>query len=778
MTSPLSLSDAERRRVGEVEALLRARQAGALIERLIDPSWAVRRSVIASLALLGDDAVGPLCEVLLRHRDDEDRLAAAVDALVASSGDVDAAVLALARADEPAVVCDAAQILGRRRSAAAVPELARLVQETSDNVALAAIEAVGRIGGQQAVDLLIAAVESRNFFRTFPAIDVLGRTGDPRAVGPLAALLGEPHYAIEAARALGRTGQPSAAPALVAMLLRPIDAQVRAAAAALVEIHDRHAARFGPHSAIPEALARTDARTVTRRLGQALAGADAAERAALGRVLGWIGGPRSVQMLVELLDGEPEVAEAATTSLAGFGGDAEPLLLSALHAGPAARRLLLLPLLARRRTSAGEVVPCLDDPDPEVRAAACDALGKIGDPSAVPALFVRLSDPDARVAQCAVAAVQSLGGEQTERLALEIARSPEPRLRRAGLRILAYFGWASAIELFLDAVGEADDRISDVGAFGLALIDDPRAISGLLAAARHPSPRTRAAAVRALGQTHGERAARECLHASLTDPDAWVRYYACQALSRLQDESAVAAIGALSADPAGHVRLAAVEALARLRGEQALGALQAAANSSDPDLRRAALVALGSVKSEASRAILKSAVASDDPATRLVAISALAEFEGSDVVEVLGEAAADRDPSVSSAAIGLLGARAGNSATLALLRRVPDPSLHEQVVTALSNAQPGRIQTLVTELGAAGIETAPLLVSALARMRLPEAATAMEVAFELENPIARRALAPALAASPSRRARALLERAASSDSDPDVRRTCAAVLGR
>ena len=73
-----------------------------------------------------------------------------------------------------------------------MPALVALSRHADDNVAVAAIEALGRIGGRAAVESLVDAVDSGNFFRTFPAIDVLGRSGDPRAVAPLTALLDEP----------------------------------------------------------------------------------------------------------------------------------------------------------------------------------------------------------------------------------------------------------------------------------------------------------------------------------------------------------------------------------------------------------------------------------------------------------------------------------------------------------------------------------------------------------------------------------------------------------
>lgn len=215
----LVLSPDDRARVDRIEALARSGNDGVrpLLELLVDPSWAVRRAVVAALALVGDGAIAGLCDVLLQKRDHEGRLAGAVDALVASQGDVDATMVALAEGtSSPSVICDAIQVLGRRRVRRAVPVLEKLSTHADDNVAVASIEALGRIGGVDTVDALIGAVALRHFFRTFPAIDALGRTGDARAVAPLELLIADPLYAPEAARALGRTGLESAVAPLAA----------------------------------------------------------------------------------------------------------------------------------------------------------------------------------------------------------------------------------------------------------------------------------------------------------------------------------------------------------------------------------------------------------------------------------------------------------------------------------------------------------------------------------------------------------------------------------
>ncbi len=138
-----------------------------------------------------------------------------VDALSSTENAIDALLLELAEDERVAVVCDAAQILGRRESARAVPTLKALTQHADDNVALAAVEALGRIGGKEALESLLVLAESRNFFRTFPTIDILGRSGDSRALKTLLALSVDPLYGAEAVRALGRLGDPSAVSSLL-----------------------------------------------------------------------------------------------------------------------------------------------------------------------------------------------------------------------------------------------------------------------------------------------------------------------------------------------------------------------------------------------------------------------------------------------------------------------------------------------------------------------------------------------------------------------------------
>ncbi|MDI1429114.1 HEAT repeat domain-containing protein [Polyangium sorediatum] len=781
-TSPggFTFSEAEKQRIEAIHELEAVGAPGvpALVEMLADPSWTVRRRVVASLAAMGDVAVEPICLALRERRDNEARIAAAVDVLSASTGSADPAVLGLADADSPAVLADAAQILGRRKSTAALRRLSELTSHPDDNVAVAAIEALGRIGGRRVVESLVRVVTGGNFFRTFPAIDVLGRSGDPRAVEPLADLLLDMRYMLEAARALGRTGNRAAVTPLVRLLARPGDAIVRAVALALAELRERHAELYGVVAPIDETLRRSVPVAATvRRFVQGLRGAGQAEQIAICAVLSALGSDAAIPDLRALLDGPSAVAAAAAAALLELGQSSDARVLDALRDGDGPRRLLLLPLVTSSAAMA-EVVRCLDDEAPEVRAAACDTLARLGDPSAVRVLFPLLADPNGRVVHAASSAIQSLGSADTEALALAAARNEHPGVRRAALRILGYFGYDAALPVFLDALGDADARVREVAIAGLPYLDAPSALDALVALASGTDARARAAAVRALGQSTAAPRVVACLVDALGDADAWVRYFACKSLGRLGDEASAPRIAARLDDEAGHVRVGAVEALAHLRGEVAVAALQKAAEERDPDVQRAALIGLGLTGRPELIPHLLAGLASPDPATRIVAVSAIAGLPSPEVLPALVRAAGDNDESVAATAMGILAQRPGVEATRALVGLHAANPGTTRAFTALSAPLPGRIEGLLEALATADDELSAQLASALARMRRESANEALLAALGLPNPAARKAAATTLAALGTRQAHVALEQAARVDPDPEVRRVCSLVVAQ
>ncbi|HYQ01567.1 MAG TPA: HEAT repeat domain-containing protein [Polyangiaceae bacterium] len=750
-----------------------------LVAELVEADWSVRRAVVAALAAAEPAAMPLLIETLRTSRESEAQIAGLVEALSATPNAVEELVLELASDDNVAVVCDAAQILGRRESVAAVPKLKELTAHSDDNVALAALEALGRIGGKDALESLLLLAESRNFFRTFPTIDILGRSGDSRALKTLLSLSADPLYGAEAVRALGRLGNPSAVPGLLDLLTRATGGLVGAIALALVGIHEAAEQRFGTGASVERMLSGSSKLSELRqRLALGLKRADASEQLAISQLLSWVGEESSIPSLLGLLRGAPAVAQAALQSLKRLGSVAEPQLIAALHGSASEERRLLVPLLGGKLAARDQLTLCLADDDATVRALSCDALARTSDPAAVPAIFPLLNDPDARVAQAALAAIQTMGSDDTKRLALAAATSSDLRLQRAALRIIGYFGYPEGLDALLATSQSADETLREAAIAGLPFIDDPRAQSQLLRCARHVSPRTRASVMRALGHTAGDAVVLEQLRSALGDADAWVRYYACQALGRLRDDSATDRIALLLEDPFGQVRVAAVEALAHLRGARAFAVLRGVLGAADADLNRAALLAIGLSKRAEALPQLTSALASPDHATRLVALSALAELAVPEALPEIARATRDPDEGVRVAATGFLAARSDLAATNALIALLLDAPTRQPLIRALAKPAPERCRAIATALGHADDSAATALVAALARMQTEEALATIRTALGFSNDAARRAAASALIALQDTESNAMLERAALTDPDAEVRRICAAALVR
>jgi HEAT repeat protein len=541
-SAAFTLSAGDRARFEEIERLSTGGAAAVdpLIARLTEPSWAVRRAVIAGLVHLGDLALEPLCRVLEGQRGDEARLAAAVEAISASPGDVEGVLLHRLerRADlAPALICDLAQILGRRKSAGAVPVLAELAGHADDNVAIAAIEALGRIGGAAAVEPLLAALSSGNFFRVFPAIDVLGRSGDPRAVQALRALLEDPLYASNAAEALegaheakapapapapleprralsdpdpavralaasslGAAGDPGVVPALFELLGDPDPGVTQAASGAIQSLG----------SARTEALALAAARSPDARV----------RRAAL-RIVAYFGYPSALGLLIEASrDDDPRIRDVAIQGLAFLD---EPRAVEALL-GAAAH------------------------PAAPARASAMRALGHLGndDPAVLACLLLGIADPDAWVRYYACQAVGKVGGEMPVDAIVALLDDEAGQVRVAAVEALARLGTDRAVVALHHAAGAADPDLSGAALLGLGSLRRLDALPLIERALASPDRATRLVALAAAAALRSPEVRELLRRAATTDVDDDVRRAALEQLAALEE--------ALASDPDAEVQ--------------------------------------------------------------------------------------------------------------------------------------------------------------------------------------------------------------------------------
>lgn len=771
----LSLTAAERERIEHIDRLVALGESAVdeLIGALSERSWTVRRAAVAALAALGDDAARPLCTWLAEQRSSEHAIAAAVDALSTSIGSTTTGeVIALAKRSRGPVLEDVARILGRRRAFEGVELLRLLLADVNDNIAMAAIEALGAIGGTASIAALVTVIESKNFFRTFPAMQVAARTGDPRVIEPLAALLDDEWYRFEAARALGRTGSALAIAPLGRLLAAEDEpANVRLLALSLAELWTR-AEWSGAVDHVLDTMRQRLVPAVPTFVA-ALHGGDLADRAAIVRVLGAVGGAATVDAIAPLL-GEPELRTLATEAIQRLVRADDGALIRAFSSSDPETRAAALPVVSTLR-AAPAVRKLLADEEPEVRARACDALARIGDTASVKPLFDALGDPSPRVAHAAAAAIQSLGSAETPALAIAAVRDDRPAIRRQALRIIAYQGHDGAYDVVRAAIDDPEPRVAELAVSALASLSDARVDDVLAQVARSPSEILRAAVMRAAGHRTGDRM-YALLEQGVDDDVAWVRYYACQGLGRIGRISAASKLMGRLADATPHVRVAAIEALARLDTPQSWQLLMSLARSRDPDEQRAALVGIGHHTSPAAIALLVEAGRSGDVPTRLIALAGLARSSDPAARDQLASGARAAEPDVRDAALSLLAERDDADAARILVNAALASSPDHPVHLALSRPGAARIAEIVGRLATAADADVPVLTSALARMHVPDATHALFDALVSTSAAVRRDAATALVAIGATGALAAVRKLAAEDPDPEVRRACAAAV--
>jgi len=198
--------------------------------------------------------------------------------------------------------------------------------------------------------------------------------------------------------------------------------------------------------------------------------------------------------------------------------------------------------LVRNRDSMGRLVQALDEPHEEVRAAAVDAIGRIGDPACGPILLARLRDESRHQRARVVEAIRSLGPSMMPIL-LEHARV------------------------------HADDTAMTIGILGV--VGGTAAIDSLLEWSGSPDAAVRAAALRAIGSIGLDDRSYFYALRGLDDEDTDVRSMAARGLGRCGRHSAVPYLAA-HLDDAWLVAAHCASGLRRL-GAAGAAALQARA---------------------------------------------------------------------------------------------------------------------------------------------------------------------------------------------------------
>ncbi len=403
-------------------------------------------------------------------------------------------------------------------------------------------------------------------------------------------------------------------------------------------------------------------------------------------------------LVAGLSHADPHARAVAARGLARLRAPAEAslALLQRAHAEDDEAVLceLLFALGQRRVADAAGLLTGLLGPQghasPRVRAAACDALGRLGDDAHSLPLVVRLDDNEALVRGAAALALFRLDGRRYthERSASEalLARRDEALGRHA--------------------LEDPDPGARWRVAYALAGVRGRRGFATVLQLAlRDDEPLLRLFALRGLAALQAESLGTPIDPRPLfRDPDERVIVEAARAAATLGDAEELApALASLLAHPSGLVRASAAESLAarlpaldddaRLLASEALAAV--GRRDASPMVRRAACAALA-LHADEGRALfcLHELARGPDRRDRERAATLLREGPWRDT-QTLRALLADPAPLVSGAALGALLARDPAGAPLfdlpaqdavdALLAALsaPDPALRTQAAEAV-----------------------------------------------------------------------------------------------
>lgn len=395
---------------------------------LLDSAEAeLRHAALAALAKLGDRrAVRPLVHYGLNHPHSK---FLAYDAVMKLNEEAVLDLLDALNSSDPGLVLESVVLLGRLKSAKAVPVLIQVIETRSALFRSHAAESLGQIADRRAVGALVPLLKDADPGVRVNAAAALVRIPDKQCVDPLRNALNDEDedVRIHALQALAEIGDTRAVPAILERLDDRSPAVQVVAAEALGQCGDARAVE-----PLLERLKSDDEAILLRAIS------------ALRRLKD----VRSAQALVGLLTDERDVVRQRAVDSLGQIGDAE---------------------IAQRLEQVLKY-----DRSELVRASAAKALGGIGDPGAIDALLDALRDEFP--VRCR--AVVSLGAIRDDAALPAIAallRDAAPEIRYHAVGALIEINPPNALSLLEPLIDDSSGMVRRGVGKALEKLGDPRA---------------------------------------------------------------------------------------------------------------------------------------------------------------------------------------------------------------------------------------------------------------------------------------------------------------
>ncbi len=654
-------------------------ERAALVARLSDSSWRVRAAAVERLTAAADPATAlPLLfERLVGGAGIGEREAAA-RALGRIGAQALPGLIERLHADDAELRQVAAGVLGTIADRRALPALVARLADSDPNVRAAAADALGQLGGADAIPALLAAVESDDEALRVTALQSLASLRAAPPVELLRRLVRARSTRRVAYRLIGCSEDRAALDLLAQGLVDPARSVRTAALAALGALRARRT--LDDLQGVARALRDFAASMpgLADRMEEELRSEEPFTPVGAATALGWIGGARQAGALARLAEDDryrPLVEE--TLEVLPQTVQVQAALFDVLQSLTPMALVTVVGAMARAGNEAAFrlLAARVTDPEPQVRAEAITALGRLRDARAMEALVSVLADDDPTVAVLAASAVVRLGQrDEYSRAAVlvECRQRLAARPAAALLRAIGALGGSEDVSQVRTLLATGDDRtraaaaaaLAALGARGILRDQEVAALSQALADA---SWSVRGAAARAfadLARAAAERPAGDprrtpplggvpldALERALGDPEPTVQASAAEALGASGRREYAPALARLVTGGAA----APVVVLAALRGLATLGAPVSAAVARalvhpDPEVAKEAVAAAARLAGEEGAELLREAARSERWDVRHAVARAVAERGDASLLPLARElAASDGDPLVANA---------------------------------------------------------------------------------------------------------------------------------
>ncbi|WKZ31848.1 MAG: HEAT repeat domain-containing protein [Thermodesulfobacteriota bacterium] len=593
----------------------------ALTEALRDADPGVREAALNALSSIGGPEVADAMVPLLRDSSAAIRNIG-IEILELLGQDASSAIATLLKDSDQDVVKFAIDIISNTRNDGFLSLLYPLIRHENPNVRASVAVCLGKLRDQESVPELLNALEDPEEWVKFSAIEGLGLMQDRRALQPLMRMTETDSGLIKEAAIDAVAKMASAVDA--SAVLQKLEPMVRKgkdfSTGAIVELLEKVFSAGSDFRPGPE-FRKTYFAFLTRNFSEET---DRAGQLKAIRGLSLLKLPESLDCIFSYIEGQNDIDEETEALLVDSivsvsGRRFLPALKEKVHNGGKSLKLTVKALGEMKAVAA---VPALKElvskvGKNELREVVA-ALEAIGSPSSIEVLYDFLEGPDGHTRKIAARALASLAGPAAVSRLFDAVRKESYRdVMEEITDSLALIPADSARKGFTSLLEDPNEQMREMGARGLGLIGDDKALDALKAAARDKCPGVRKAAYKSMARLGlpyaidaliegladdsdevklsvlkglngwcGEKI-KAALLRTLKDRNIWVRYHSVLLLGELGEHDIEGLIIEKLIKDEAPVKAAAARALERLGATGAIGALEQFVNHPDPSVRGA-----------------------------------------------------------------------------------------------------------------------------------------------------------------------------------------------